>query len=123
MSDDVCTNILFQLNDERVMIDNPDPQMTLLDYLRCAEVGLTGTKSACGDGGCGACTVMISRISADSLVTHSAVNACLLPICTLNGARVTTVEGIGDTNRGISRVQRLIAESNGSQCGSAHQEW
>ncbi|KAJ1749560.1 hypothetical protein LPJ69_006011, partial [Coemansia sp. RSA 1752] len=52
------TGILFYVNGTQVTIDDVDLDMTLLQYLR--STGLTGTKLGCGEGGCGACTVMVS---------------------------------------------------------------
>uniref|UniRef100_A0A8C2XNL5 xanthine dehydrogenase n=1 Tax=Cyclopterus lumpus TaxID=8103 RepID=A0A8C2XNL5_CYCLU len=81
-------------------------------------VRLTGTKYGCGGGGCGACTVMVSRHQpATKTITHYSVNACLLPLCQLHGAAVTTVEGIGSTKTRIHPVQERIAKAHGSQCG------
>uniref|UniRef100_A0A3P8S0Z1 Aldehyde oxidase 1 n=1 Tax=Amphiprion percula TaxID=161767 RepID=A0A3P8S0Z1_AMPPE len=79
---------------------------------------MTGTKSGCGGGGCGACTVMVSRYQpATKTFTHYSANACLLPLCQLHGAAVTTVEGIGSTKTTIHPVQERIAKAHGSQCG------
>jgi xanthine dehydrogenase/oxidase len=50
--------ITFYLNGEKKVLDNPNPEGTLLDYIR--ETGLTGTKLGCSEGGCGACTVVIA---------------------------------------------------------------
>uniref|UniRef100_A0A3B4BDX9 2Fe-2S ferredoxin-type domain-containing protein n=1 Tax=Periophthalmus magnuspinnatus TaxID=409849 RepID=A0A3B4BDX9_9GOBI len=97
-----------------VVEKNPDPEMTLLFYLR-RKLGLTGTKLGCAEGGCGACTVMISRFNLDS--HHLAVNACLAPLCSLHLAAVTTVEGIGSTARKLHPVQERISHAHGSQCG------
>ncbi|XP_035954386.2 aldehyde oxidase isoform X2 [Halichoerus grypus] len=89
----------------------------LLPYLR-KKLRLTGTKYGCGTGGCGACAVMISRYTpAVRSVSHHAANACLTPICSLHGAAVTTVEGIGSTKTRIHPVQERIAKCHGTQCG------
>jgi xanthine dehydrogenase/oxidase len=59
-----------------------------------AELGLTGTKLGCGEGGCGACTVMVSALEgAEGKLTHKAVNACLCPLYAVEGCHVVTVEG------------------------------
>uniref|UniRef100_A0A8C9WQ13 Aldehyde oxidase 5 n=1 Tax=Scleropages formosus TaxID=113540 RepID=A0A8C9WQ13_SCLFO len=73
---------------------------------------LTGTKYGCGSGGCGACTVMLSRYD-----PHCSANACLLPVVSLHGAAVVTVEGIGSTKTKLHPVQERIAKAHGSQCG------
>uniref|UniRef100_A0A672GRA1 2Fe-2S ferredoxin-type domain-containing protein n=1 Tax=Salarias fasciatus TaxID=181472 RepID=A0A672GRA1_SALFA len=94
-----------------------DPEMTLLTYLR-RKLGLTGTKLGCAEGGCGACTVMLSRYQTDTnQLQHHAVNACLAPLCSLHLVAVTTVEGIGSVARKLHPVQERIALSHGSQCG------
>ncbi|XP_040297422.1 aldehyde oxidase-like [Bufo bufo] len=79
---------------------------------------LTGTKYGCGEGGCGSCTVMVSHIHPVSKkILHYSANACLLPICSLHGAAITTVEGIGSTTSRLHPVQERIAKAHGSQCG------
>lgn len=91
--------------------------MTLLRYLR-EKLHLHGTKLGCAEGGCGACTVMISYLNRNiDKVKHFAVNACLMPICALHGMAVTTVEGIGSTTTRLHPVQERIAKAHGSQCG------
>ncbi|XP_030901677.2 aldehyde oxidase isoform X1 [Melopsittacus undulatus] len=89
----------------------------LLSYLR-RRLHLTGTKYGCGGGGCGACTVMISTYEpASKKIRHYSANACLLPICSLYGAAVTTVEGVGSTKTRVHPVQERLAKCHGSQCG------
>ncbi|XP_038551164.1 xanthine dehydrogenase/oxidase-like, partial [Micropterus salmoides] len=96
---------------------NADPEMTLLVYLR-RKLGLTGTKLGCAEGGCGACTVMLSRYQPHTQqLLHYAVNACLAPVCSLHLVAVTTVEGIGSVARKLHPVQERIAKAHGSQCG------
>lgn len=66
---------------------------------------LTGSKLGCGEGGCGACTVMLSQYTAGVGVKHMAVNACLMPLCAVHGLAVTTVEGIGSTTSTLHPCQ------------------
>nr|CAD7437878.1 unnamed protein product [Timema bartmani] len=81
-------------------------------------VRLCGTKLGCGEGGCGACTVMVSRYDrGKKQVIHRSVNACLAPVAAMHGLAVTTVEGIGSTRTRLHAVQKRIVESHGSQCG------
>ncbi len=119
----------FWLNGRPVEIDAPDPALTLSDYLLA--IGLTGTKVGCAQGGCGACTVMISRrvaidngngvadadADADASADHRAINACLRPLVSVAATHVTSVEGIGNVHDGLDPVQHRIALENGSQCG------
>ena len=110
--------LLFYVNDRRVAIEHPDPTTLLVDWLRGDAVGLTGTKLSCGEGGCGACTVMLSRWdAAGQRVEDTAINACLRPLVSLDGAMITTTEGIGSTRETLDPVQFRIAAFNGSQCG------
>ena len=58
------------------------------------DISLCGTKLGCGEGGCGACTVMVSYLDTfTEKVQHISVNACLAPVCSMHGMAVTTVEG------------------------------
>ena len=92
----------FTLNGKRVRLD-VHPMTRLLDALR-EPCGLTGTKEGCGEGECGACTVLVDRVP---------VNACLVPLAHVAGARVTTIEGLG----GRYPLQRAFVEHGGAQCG------
>ena len=75
----------------------------LLDVLR-EDCALTGTKEGCGEGECGACTVLIDG---------APVNSCLVPVAQAAGARVTTIEGL----RGRHPLQHAFVEHGGAQCG------
>lgn len=79
------------------------PMKRLLDVLR-EDLGLTGTKEGCGEGECGACTVLIDG---------APVCACLIPVHQAVGADVQTIEGLG----GSHPLQRAFAEHVGAQCG------
>ncbi|XP_006910426.1 xanthine dehydrogenase/oxidase [Pteropus alecto] len=109
--------LVFFVNGKKVVEKNADPETTLLAYLR-RKLGLSGTKLGCGEGGCGACTVMLSKYDRlQNKIVHFSANACLAPICSLHHVAVTTIEGIGSTKTRLHPVQERIAKSHGSQCG------
>ena len=90
---------------ERVV--TADPMARLLDVLR-AQLGLTGTKEGCGEGECGACTVMLDG---------EAVCSCLVPVFQCAGRELRTVEGLAAPGE-LDAVQRALVESGGVQCGA-----
>jgi len=105
----------FYLNGTRVVLDEIDPEITLLEYLR--GIGLTGTKLGCAEGGCGACTVVVSQYNPTTKkIYHASVNACLAPLVSVDGKHVITIEGIGNVKK-PHPTQERIAKGNGSQCG------
>ena len=107
----------FYLNGTKVVLDSIsiDPEITLLEYLR--GIGLTGTKLGCAEGGCGACTVVVSQLNPTTKkLYHASVNACLAPLVSVDGKHVITVEGIGNVQK-PHPAQERIALSSGSQCG------
>ncbi|WP_057936383.1 molybdopterin cofactor-binding domain-containing protein [Algoriphagus resistens] len=96
--------ISFFLNGEEVTIENPSTDLLLLDYLRSNEVGLTGAKKGCGQGGCGACTVILSTWNEKKQeIEHKSINSCLRPVCAIGGMAVTTIEGTGGIRRPENR--------------------
>ncbi|KAK3076322.1 hypothetical protein LTS18_013330, partial [Coniosporium uncinatum] len=113
------SNIRFYLNGRAVTLNNPNPHWTLLDFIR-AQHGLKGTKLGCGEGGCGACTVVLqvpaSNLNSEKKVKHLAINACLFPLIGVDGKHVITVEGLGDSAN-PHPLQERIAKAHGSQCG------
>nr|XP_056717290.1 aldehyde oxidase 3-like [Euleptes europaea] len=109
--------LIFFVNGRKVIERCADPEELLLNYLRKC-LRLTGTKYGCGIGGCGACTVMVSTYDPDSKkIRHFPANSCLLPLCSLHGAAVTTVEGVGNTKTKLHPIQERLAKCHGSQCG------
>ena len=85
----------FYLNGTKVTLDSIsiDSEITLLEYLR--GIGLTGTKLGCAEGGCGACTVVVSQLNPTTKeVYHASVNACLAPLVS---AETTTKPRCHDT--------------------------
>jgi xanthine dehydrogenase/oxidase len=107
----------FELNGEVVAVEGPDPRVSLGDYLR-GERGLSGLQLSCRQGGCGACTVLLSGVETTHAGSdHRPVNSCLVPLCSVDGKKVTTVEGVGSVKAGLHPIQSAIVEYHGTQCG------
>jgi carbon-monoxide dehydrogenase small subunit len=97
--------IEFTINGESRKLDVL-PMTRLLDVLR-EQLQLTGTKEGCGEGECGACTVVLDgRI----------VNSCLVPVAQVNGAEITTIEGVAHHDQ-LHAVQQAFIQHGGAQCG------
>jgi aerobic-type carbon monoxide dehydrogenase small subunit (CoxS/CutS family) len=94
--------VRFALNGREVELEVP-PMARLLDVLR-ERCGLVGTKDGCGEGECGACTV---------LVDGEPVCSCLVPVAQVEGAAVTTIEALGDDHP----LVRAFVDEAGAQCG------
>lgn len=97
--------VSFELNGRPVSISAP-PLRRLLDILR-QDFGLTGTKNGCGEGDCGACTVLVDGLP---------VVSCLLPIVQCDGARIRTVESLAESTH-PHPLQTALTETGGAQCG------
>lgn len=95
----------FTVNGEQRTVD-AWPMARLLDVLR-EELLLTGTKEGCGEGECGACSVMVDG---------ELVNSCLVPAAQAAGAKITTIEGVADGER-LHVVQQAFIDGGGAQCG------
>ncbi|CAF3743977.1 unnamed protein product, partial [Rotaria sordida] len=111
--------LLFYVNGKKIIEHHVEPDWTLLWYLK-NKLNLTGSKLGCGEGGCGACTVLISQClnrHSDEL-EHRTVNACLAPICSVDGCHIITIEGLGSVAKSnLHPAQSRLAEMFGSQCG------
>jgi aerobic carbon-monoxide dehydrogenase small subunit len=95
----------FLVNGEPVEVDVPGMRR-LLDVLR-EDLALPGTKEGCGEGECGACSVLLDGAVVDS---------CLVPVCQVDGAAVRTVEGLAEAGT-LSDLQAAFLEAGGAQCG------
>lgn len=97
----------FTLNGEIREVAVPGMRR-LLDVIR-EDLGATGTKEGCGEGECGACSV---------IVDGAVVDSCLVPVCQVDGSDVRTVEGLSDAEtEALSPLQQAFLESGGAQCG------
>jgi len=97
--------ITCNVNGESHTTDVP-PMARLLDVLR-EQLHLTGTKEGCGEGECGACTVVLDG---------QIVNSCLVPVAQVNGSEITTIEGVAHDNQ-LHAVQQAFIDHGGAQCG------
>ena len=100
------TEIAFILNGSEVTV-TVDGHHRLIDVLR-KQLEQTGTKEGCGEGECGACTVIIDG---------RAVNSCLYPALEVEGKNVTTIEGLRGTKNELSVIQQAFVEQGAIQCG------
>ncbi len=105
--------IEFILNDRFIRVDQAKEGMSLLDFIR-KEMNLTGTKTGCREGDCGACTVLAGEIINNRLVYRSVVS-CLTPLINAKGKHIVTIEGLNTAE--INPVQKSIADNSATQCG------
>lgn len=83
------------------------PDTMLVDFLR-EDMGLTGTKTACREGECGACTVLLDGMP---------VNSCILPALKAEGREITTIEGLGRADGSLDELQEAFIDAGALQCG------
>ena len=95
----------FTVNGRAVEV-RTHPMARLLDVLR-EELALTGTKEGCGEGECGACSVLLDGVL---------VNSCLVPVAQVAGAEITTIEGVAADGK-LHAVQEAFVTHGGAQCG------
>jgi carbon-monoxide dehydrogenase small subunit len=98
-------SIGFKINGVSSEVDVP-PMKRLLDVLR-EDLRLTGTKEGCGEGECGACSVIIDG---------EVINSCLVPVCQVQDCTILTVEGLAKDGR-LDPLQQAFLECGGAQCG------
>lgn len=97
--------VRFEVNGITQEVETPHMRR-LLDVLR-EDLRLTGTKEGCGEGECGACSVIIDGV---------VINSCLVPACQVDGSRILTVEGLARDGR-LDPLQQAFLECGGAQCG------
>jgi aerobic-type carbon monoxide dehydrogenase small subunit (CoxS/CutS family) len=111
------TTVTFSVNKQMYTVNSPSPTLKLIEYLRY-EIGITGSKIGCGEGGCGACTVVLSKTNAQTgLPVQFSTKACLHPVAALDGWSITTVEGLGNEHTGLHPIQQAMIDNWATQCG------
>jgi aerobic carbon-monoxide dehydrogenase small subunit len=100
------TAFRFTVNATPVELEVPGMRR-LLDVLR-EDLALTGTKEGCGEGECGACTVLLDGLPVDS---------CLVPVCQVDGSTIATVAGLAPDERSLDALQAAFLATGGAQCG------
>ena len=86
----VSDTIQFLLNNKIFKIKNPDPNKTILNYIR-NDLKMTGTKEGCAEGGCGACTIVLGELNKNNIV-YKAINACISFLPILNEKQLILID-------------------------------
>ena len=107
--------VKFVLNNEICELNNPDPNQTILNFIR-TKLKKTGTKEGCAEGGCGACTVVLGELKKNEII-YKAINACIAFIPTLQGKQLLVVEDLVTEKGNLHPVQEAMVKYHGSQCG------
>ncbi|XP_050208281.1 abscisic-aldehyde oxidase-like [Mercurialis annua] len=110
-------DLVFAVNGRRFQVPSLDPSTTLLEFLR-SQTPFKSVKLSCGEGGCGACTVLLSKYDPVlDQVEDFTVSACLTLVCSIHGCSVTTSEGLGNNKNGFHSIHQRFAGFHASQCG------
>ncbi|MBC7917283.1 MAG: xanthine dehydrogenase small subunit [Rhodoferax sp.] len=109
------TPLRFIRRGECVTLHDIPPDRTLLEVLR-EDLHCTGTKEGCGEGDCGACTVVVGEPSGNSL-QYRAINSCIRLAHSIDGMALWTVEDLADAKQNPHPVQQAMVHCHGSQCG------
>ena len=113
---EIRSELRFILNGRDVALSDVAPDQTLLDWLRLSRA-LKGTKEGCAEGDCGACTVLVGRLTPEGGLVYEGVNACIRFMGSLDGCHVVTVEHVAARDGRLHPVQQAMVDYHGSQCG------
>ena len=111
----ISNSVKFLLNDKILEIKNPDPNQTILNYIR-TELKKTGTKEGCSEGGCGACTIVLGELI-NNKIKYNSINSCISFVPSLNGKQLLIVEDLVSKDGKLHPVQDAMVRFHGSQCG------
>ena len=107
--------IKFLFNEKVLEINNPDPNQTILNFIR-TNLKKTGTKEGCAEGGCGACTVVVGKLKNND-IEYKAINSCISFLPFLDGKQLLVVEDLVSNQGSLHPVQKAMVKYHGSQCG------
>ncbi|KAG9154104.1 hypothetical protein Leryth_000583 [Lithospermum erythrorhizon] len=109
--------LVFAVNGERFEDPTVEPSTTLLEFLRY-QTRFKSVKLGCGEGGCGACVVLLSKYNpVVKKVESFTVSSCLTLLCSVNGCSITTSEGLGNSKDGFHPIHQRFSGFHASQCG------
>ncbi|CAO2825083.1 unnamed protein product [Amaranthus hypochondriacus] len=110
-------NLVFAVNGERYEISGIHPSTTLIQFLR-TQTPFKSVKLGCGEGGCGACVVLLSKYDPilDKVEDYT-INSCLTLLCSIHGCSITTTEGLGNQKQGFHSIHQRFDGFHASQCG------
>ena len=109
------STIRFIHKNKVLSIHNPDPNETILNFVR-TKLGKTGTKEGCAEGGCGACTIVLGELKKSKII-YKAINACIAFVPTLAGKQLILVEDLVSGDGSLHPIQKAMIDYHGSQCG------
>ena len=107
--------IQFIYQNKIVKLKNPDPNRTILDFIR-SDLKQKGTKEGCAEGGCGACTVVIGELKNKKLI-YKSINSCISFLPTIDKKHLIVIENLSLKNNKLHPVQEAMVKFHGSQCG------
>ena len=107
--------IKFVWENKICLVNNPDPNETILNYVRL-KLKKTGTKEGCAEGGCGACTIVLGELEKNNII-YKAINSCISFVPSLEGKQLILVEDLVSKNGTLHPVQDAMIKYHGSQCG------
>ena len=112
----MTSNIIKFIHSDRIIeIRDPDPNETLLNYVR-TKLRKTGTKEGCAEGGCGACTIVLGELKNNNII-YKSINSCITFLPTLAGKQLILVEDLVSEKNLLHPVQAAMVKYHGSQCG------